>query len=127
MSFFFVGLGGALGAICRYSLSLITIKADFPLMTFITNLLGAFFIGLIAGLASKNKSISPNLILFLKTGFCGGFTTFSTFSLEAWNLIQNQKYGVAGLYAGLSLILCVAGVAAGMWLALHTNSIQSEF
>ena len=67
MSFLFVGLGGALGAICRYSLSLITIKADFPLMTFITNLLGAFFIGLIAGFASKNKSVSPSLILFLKT------------------------------------------------------------
>lgn len=127
MSFLFVGLGGALGAICRYSLSLITIKADFPLMTFITNLLGAFFIGLIAGFASKNKSVSPSLILFLKTGFCGGFTTFSTFSLEAWNLIQNQKYATAGLYAGLSLILCVAGVAAGMWLSLHINSIQSEF
>lgn len=116
MNFLFVALGGALGAVCRYSLSLITVKIDFPLMTFLTNLLGAFFIGLIAGFAVK-KNASANLVLFLKTGFCGGFTTFSTFSLEVFNLLQKGAYFTAGLYAVLSLVLCVAGVALGMFIS----------
>lgn len=117
MSFLFVALGGAVGAMCRYGLSLIIIKSDFPFMTFVANFLGAFFIGLIAGFAKKNNSISPNLILFLKTGFCGGFTTFSTFSLETWKLLENQKYAMSGLYAGASLLCCLAGVAIGNWLS----------
>lgn len=119
MSFLFVGLGGALGAVCRYALSLISVKSDFPLMTFIANFAGAIFIGLIVGFASKNKNISPNLVLFLKTGFCGGFTTFSTFSLETWNLFQAQKYAMAGVYAGVSLVLCIVGVGIGMWISNH--------
>lgn len=116
MNFLFVALGGALGAVARYALSLVTVKINFPLMTFLTNLLGAFFIGLIAGLASK-KNASGNLVLFLKTGFCGGFTTFSTFSLEAYNLFQSGFYGTAVLYAVLSLVLCIAGVALGIFVS----------
>lgn len=113
MNFLIVALGGAIGAAARYGLSLITVKIDFPLMTFITNLLGAFAIGLIVGFAAK-KNLDSRLILFLKTGFCGGFTTFSTFSLETFNLIQAGNYFIAGLYALLSLVLCIAGVALGL-------------
>ncbi len=69
MGFLFVGLGGALGAMLRYALSLITVKTEFPLMTFLTNILGAFAIGLIVGIASEKKADAPNLILFLETGF----------------------------------------------------------
>lgn len=116
MNFLFVALGGALGAVCRYSLSLVTVKLDFPLMTFITNLVGAFLIGLIAGLAQK-KNLSANLVLFLKTGFCGGFTTFSTFSLEAFMLLQKGAYLTAVLYMVLSVILCIAGVALGFLIS----------
>lgn len=115
MNFLFVALGGALGAVCRYGLSLVTVKMDFPLMTFITNLLGAFIIGLIAGTAAR-KNVSSGLVLFLKTGFCGSFTTFSTFSLEAFTLLQKGAYLTAAVYVVLSLVLCVAGVAAGMWI-----------
>lgn len=115
MNFLFVALGGALGAVCRYGLSLVTVKMDFPLMTFITNLLGAFIIGLIAGTAAR-KNVSLGVVLFLKTGFCGGFTTFSTFSLEAFTLLQKGAYLTAAVYVVLSLVLCVAGVAAGMWI-----------
>ena len=64
MGFLFVGLGGALGAMLRYALSLITVKTEFPLMTFLTNILGAFAIGLIVGIASEKKADAPNLILF---------------------------------------------------------------
>lgn len=113
MNFVYVALGGALGAILRYALSLVTVKIDFPLMTFLTNLIGAFLIGLIAGTAVK-KNMNQNLVLFLKTGFCGGFTTFSTFSLEAFNLLESGAYVTAGLYILLSLVCCIAGVALGM-------------
>lgn len=115
MNFLFVALGGAIGAVARYGLSLITVKIDFPLMTFITNLLGAFVIGVIVGLATK-KNLDSYLILFLKTGFCGGFTTFSTFSLETFNLIQSGNYFTATIYAILSLLLCIAGVAIGIFI-----------
>lgn len=113
MNFLFVALGGAIGASARYGLSLITVKMDFPLMTFITNLCGAFIIGLVVGFAGR-KNVDSRLILFLKTGFCGGFTTFSTFSLETFNLIQAGNYLTAGIYAVLSLVLCVVGVALGI-------------
>ena len=78
--FLFVGLGGALGAVLRYAISLFPYKGTFPVLTFITNVLGALLIGYIAGAAAR-RGLSRNLVLFLKTGVCGGFTTFSTFSL----------------------------------------------
>ncbi len=121
-----VALGGGLGAACRYGLSLITVKSSFPLMTFLTNLLGAFIIGLIVGIGSSGvkgmagedrKPFSPNLMLFLKTGFCGGFTTFSTFSLEVWTLAEKSNWVTAGVYAVLSLVCCIAGVWAGMMVS----------
>lgn len=115
MDFLYVALGGAMGSMGRYALSLITIKAGFPLMTFLTNLLGAFIIGLLAGYAAR-KNISAGWLLFLKTGFCGGFTTFSTFSLEAFNLLRAQAYFTAAAYALLSLLLCVAGAALGFYM-----------
>ena len=121
MGFLFVGLGGALGAMLRYALSLICVKTDFPLMTFLTNILGAFAIGLIAGIASAKKAGMPNLILFLKTGFCGGFTTFSTFSLETLTLFENGSLATGSLYAVLSFICCIIGV----WLGKITASMAT--
>ena len=113
MNILFVALGGALGAVLRYLISLLPVKAEFPILTLVTNLLGAIIIGIIVGLSEKNYNMSDNMVLFMKTGFCGGFTTFSTFSLEAFNLINKKSYGLAGLYALLSLILCIFGVFIG--------------
>jgi len=107
-----VGLGGALGSILRYAISLIPYKYTFPLLTLITNICGAILIGYITGIAVK-KDISVNAVLFLKTGLCGGFTTFSTFSLETYSLFQSGSYGYAVLYALLSLVGCFAGVWFG--------------
>ncbi|MDY2629373.1 MAG: fluoride efflux transporter CrcB [Lachnospiraceae bacterium] len=112
-----VGLGGALGAMLRYALSTVTVKSDFPLMTFLTNLIGAVLIGLIVGLVSGSKLRSDQLILFLKTGFCGGFTTFSTFSLETMTLLERGCYITGGCYAVCSLVCCIAGVWIGKCLA----------
>ncbi len=114
--FLFVGMGGAIGSMIRYAISLIPCGKSFPILTLITNICGAVLIGYITGLAVK-RNVGQNTMLFLKTGVCGGFTTFSTFSLEAYNLIQNGNYKYAGLYIALSLIGCIAGVRCGSMLA----------
>ena len=108
--FLFVALGGALGASFRYGISLIPWKGTFPVLTLITNLLGAVLIGLIVGIASGNGKMSDNQILFWKTGVCGGFTTFSTFSLEAMNLLEQGKTAYGILYIVLSVLACIVGV-----------------
>ncbi|WP_233906468.1 fluoride efflux transporter FluC, partial [Segatella copri] len=96
---FIVALVGALGASASYGLSLLPGKWDFPVWTFLTNLCGAVIIGFLAGiLAGEAQESSRNVALFWKTGFCGGFTTFSTFSLEAWNLLEQGKMLTGGLY-----------------------------
>lgn len=115
MGFVFVGLGGAAGAVLRYLISLIPYKGDFPLLTLITNLLGALLIGFISGIAEKK--LSENAVLFLKTGLCGGFTTFSTFSLEAYKLFASDHAFLAVIYSILSVVLCITGVFAGMFAA----------
>lgn len=117
MNFLFVALGGALGAVLRYAISLIPVKTGFPVLTLVTNILGAVLIGFIVGLADNNEGISANTVLFWKTGVCGGFTTFSTFSLEAVNLFEKKQYGVGGVYVALSFACCIVGVICGKKLA----------
>lgn len=108
--YIFVGLGGALGSMLRYFLST-TIKnqGDFPLGTFITNVVGSFLIGLIAFYAEKNN-LDSRLVLFLKVGFCGGFTTFSTFAFEIFKMGESNKFGTGIFYAGLSIILSLFAI-----------------
>lgn len=110
-----VGIGGAIGAILRYLLSLLPFEAAFPFATFITNILGAFFIGIVTGMSDKG-GVSPKTVLLLKTGVCGGFTTFSTFSLESWNLLSGGKLFTGSVYMVLSLCCCIVGVAIGRLL-----------
>ena len=69
------------------------------------NLSGCFLIGLIASLAVKNSSLSPKTVLFLKTGLCGDFTTFSTFALETETLIKTGHIGIAVFYVAMSVVL----------------------
>ena len=107
--FLWVGLGVALGAILRYSISLLPLKSSFPFLTLITNVIGAFVIGIVVGLFEKHY-LSSNINLFLKTGVCGGFTTFSTFSLETLTLLENGMPSIAMIYAFVSIIGCVIGV-----------------
>lgn len=118
MSFVFVALGGAAGAIGRYMISLIPVRTAFPVLTLLTNITGAIFIGFIAGIAAERDSVSANTVLFWKTGVCGGFTTFSTFSLEAYTLLENKSYIMGVSYIALSVICCVIGIFFGMKLAM---------
>lgn len=113
MSFLFVALGGALGAIGRYAIILIPVKTDFPILTLITNILGAILIGFIVGIVSNKDNVSDNAVLFWKTGVCGGFTTFSTFSLEAFSLFENKEYLSGSIYIVLSVAFCILGVLLG--------------
>ena len=112
---FIVALGGGLGACLRYLIGLIPIKEPFtfPVKTLVINLIGCFVIGLIAALTVRNTSLSPKTVLFIKTGLCGGFTTFSTFALETETLIKTGHIGLAVLYVVLSVILGVGLAFAG--------------
>ena len=108
----FVGLGGLVGSVLRYLVSLVPLRhaSGFPLVTLGINILGAFLLGFIMALAGRNAAIDPRALLFLKVGVCGGFTTFSTFALEAHSLIGSGKPMVALLYALLSVVLSVLAV-----------------
>ncbi len=122
MSFLFVALGGALGAIGRYAISLIPVKTGFPILTLITNIIGAILIGFIVGVVSNKSNVSDNTVLFWKTGVCGGFTTFSTFSLEALSLFEKKSYLFGSIYILLSVSFCVLGVLFGKRIALLLHS-----
>lgn len=118
MRFLFVALGGALGAAGRYAISLLPVKTSFPILTLITNIIGAALIGFISGIVSNNNEVSPNTVLFWKTGVCGGFTTFSTFSLEAFALFEGKAYLSGGIYIFLSVVCCLTGIFCGKKLSM---------
>ena len=89
----------------------------FTLGTFIVNVLGCFILGLIYGLAEQGCSIDKDLKSFLCVGFCGGFTTFSTFSYEGMAMIRQGSYGTFALYAAASVSICIAAAFAGNYTA----------
>ena len=105
-----VGCGGFIGAVLRYLIGLIPVNEStvFPIKTFLINVVGCILIGLIAVYAGKHAEVNPKLILFLKVGICGGFTTFSSFALESTDLIKGGHAGVAVLYVLLSVIVGVS-------------------
>lgn len=113
-----VGLGGAIGAILRYGLSFLPIKMNFPVATFLTNVIGALLIGIVVGLFEKSR-ISSDMTLFLKTGVCGGFTTFSTFSLESLQLFENGQYMIGTIYMIVSIVGCLLGVYIGRFISMR--------
>lgn len=113
-----VGAGSFIGGSARYLVSLLIRPAGngFPWATFTVNILGSLIIGLLWGWTSRCTNGSPGLALFLTTGFCGGFTTFSTFSKESLMLLQSGSFLPFFLYAFGSLILGILMVAAGFIL-----------
>ena len=106
-----VGAGGFVGAVLRYLVSMIPLDKTgaFPVNTLLMNILGAFAIGAITALGAKTAGLDPRLTLLLKTGICGGFTTFSTFALET-GLMQSGRIGASAAYMLLSVTLSVAAV-----------------
>ena len=115
-----VGAGGFLGSTLRYLISLIPLDEpiNFPIKTFIINIVGCIVIGIIAATATKNIEMNPQMLLFLKVGLCGGFTTFSTFALETSDLMKAGNMGIAFLYAVLSVLAGIAVIFVVEYLAM---------
>ena len=107
-----VGLGGAIGTMFRYLLSNLFKTNTFPFSTLIINITGSFVIGIVLALSEKNHFISDNLKLFLATGICGGFTTFSTFSAENMAFLKAGNYTMALLYILTSVGACIIAIFA---------------
>jgi len=112
-----VGGGGFLGAVVRYLLGgwvlHHTMDSKFPWGTFVVNVLGGFAIGLLSGVAERSCLIGPHLRLLLFTGVLGGFTTFSAFGFDAFFLLRRGHWGIAAIYAGASVMICILAVWAG--------------
>ncbi len=109
-----IGAGSFAGGVLRYLVSiLMKNQSGFPWSTFIVNIAGCLAIGLLWGLTSRLPTLSPSFTLFLMTGFCGGFTTFSTFSKEGLTLLQTNNYILFTLYTIGSVVLGIAAVALG--------------
>ncbi len=109
-----VFLGGGLGSLFRYGIGLLILsnfRIYFPLGTFVVNILGCFLLGLVLGLVEGKKLISPEMALLFGTGFCGGFTTFSTFSLEGYRLIEDGEWMV---FLGYTVGSIGIGIMAAM-------------
>jgi CrcB protein len=112
-----VGLGGGIGSMLRFLTSVLTAKAgsfSFPVATFVVNVLGCLLIGILIGLSLKYHWVDANVKVLLITGFCGGFTTFSAFSLENLQMYQAGNYISLILYVSASLIIGFAAVWAGL-------------
>lgn len=113
-----VGLGGAIGSMARFLISRVMTQAiphAFPWGTFFVNITGCFLIGLFFSLYTKGVVASDNLRFFLMAGICGGFTTFSAFTLEGMALIRENKHGLFFLYMAASVL----GGLAATWLGIR--------
>ena len=120
-----VMIGGALGTLARYAVSVLAlpISRDLPWGTILINVAGSFVIGFFGTLtlAHGRFPVSENIRLFVMIGLCGGFTTFSSFSLQTLDLLRSGAVLRASINIVASLLLCIGAVAVGHTLAAHVN------
>lgn len=117
MHILLVALGGACGSVLRYLVGLFTIRwlgPNFPWGTITVNILGSLMIGLFAELVLRKFNASADMRVLIVTGFLGGFTTFSAFSLDFISLVERGAFASAAAYMIFSIVLSVAAVFAGL-------------
>ncbi|MET3855810.1 MULTISPECIES: fluoride efflux transporter CrcB [unclassified Rhizobium] len=122
--------GGALGTLARYLISVLAapISGNLPWGTIIINITGSFIIGLFGTLtlAHGRFPVSENMRLFVMIGLCGGYTTFSSFSLQTLDLMRSGAVTRAGVNIAASVVLCVAAVSAGHLIASYFNGGEKQ-
>lgn len=114
---FIIGTGGFVGSISRYlTQQLVQERFDtsFPFGTLAVNIIGSFIIGVVYALSEKGGVLSPEWRLFLAVGFCGGFTTFSSFAYENFQMMKMEQFVFFALYMGLSLFLGILATYIGV-------------
>jgi len=117
--FLITGAGGFIGSGLRYLVQrviAIYLPVTFPFATLFINVFGSLLIGIIYALSDKTSMLNPEMRIFLAIGVCGGFTTFSTFSLDTYSLVKDGAYLFVSLYIFASVILSIAAVFAGIWI-----------
>ena len=115
-----VAIGGAVGSVSRYLLTLAVqsrLSSTFPTATLLVNVSGSLLLGFITRYTMDSSALSDEARVLLTIGFCGGYTTFSTFTYETARLMQDGDYRRAGAYVGLSVALALAGIFVGFALA----------
>ncbi len=121
-----VAIGSAIGGVSRYGVGLLAARLwgqSFPVGTLLINIVGSFIIGFYGALTLANGPMpaSSDMRAFVMIGFCGGFTTFSAFSLQTLELLRAGETLEAALYILLSNVLCIAGAFLGYWLATRAG------
>jgi CrcB protein len=122
-----VALGGALGSVSRFLLGPAiqrALNATFPVGTLLINVVGSLILGFLLGLAAEGVDVSPETRAFVAVGFCGGFTTFSTFSYEAIRLLEDGEGSRAALYILASVVLSLAAAFVGLAAARQLIALR---
>lgn len=126
-TYLWITLGSALGGVLRYALTRLTLDSNtsFPWGTILINVIGCFVIGFFGTLTFPGSrfEVPENIRLFVMVGLCGGFTTFSSFSLETFDLIRTGEFSRALANVVLSVVLCLGSVALGHMVAHRGNAI----
>lgn len=114
-------IGGGLGSLSRYGISILlkTYSMDFPFATLAVNIIGSLILGFTIALFWNKTHFHDTLKVAITVGFCGGLTTFSTFSWETFDLIKNGEIVLAMLYAFISILVCILAISLGAFLSKY--------
>jgi CrcB protein len=125
----YIAVGSAIGGVSRYLLGGFAqrvLESTFPVGTLLINLTGSFLLGAILRYGVETPTLSPEVRGFLTIGFCGGYTTFSTFSYETAALLEDGEWARAGMYVALSVVLSLVGTFLGFALAREAIALRER-